>query len=212
MSSWCRTWCLIFNSANLFSLTIACFYQRFATNFYNFLGSFWIESDLTTLLKVLPTDLLQTWLIIGDIADMALLLLAVGALHHRVCLHGLDHVLLGYTQLSRLCHSATRWHSSEVYLLGSWWRWWWCNRWNLIIWCLNIILVKSVKNWRLSTSILLFIMSAANLIAFIRVSKDILPPLLPPWIVSISCLNSGVDRPPAESVTGLELSCLEKYF
>ena len=143
---------------------------------------------------------------------MALLLLAVGALHHRVCLHGLDHVLLGYTQLSRLCHSATRWHSSEVYLLGSWWRWWWCNRWNLIIWCLNIILVKSVKNWRLSTSILLFIMSAANLIAFIRVSKDILPPLLPPWIVSISCLNSGVDRPPAESVTGLELSCLEKYF
>ena len=84
----------------MFSLTIARFYQRFATNFYNFLGSFWIESDLTTLLKVLPADLLQAGLVVGDVAHVALLLLAVGALHDGVRLHGLDQVLLGHTQLA----------------------------------------------------------------------------------------------------------------
>ena len=96
----CRTRRLIFNPTNLFSLTITSFHQRFAADPHNFLVGFWSESNLTTLLKVLPADLLQAGLVVGDVAHVALLLLAVGALHDGVRLHGLDQVLLGHTQLA----------------------------------------------------------------------------------------------------------------
>ena len=50
----------------------------------------------------------------GHVAHMTLLLLAMLTLEHRVSLHCGHNVLLGHTQLTSLCHSATSLDGGQV--------------------------------------------------------------------------------------------------